>query len=314
MARFWRRKKKADQNQRRRPLELGAPLGKTLEFLPPEGVVLKLNVASLGSRLGAYLLDGLILNVVFAILVYSLVFAFDWSMQAFSALVTLLYLLFGVPYYVISELLMNGRTLGKKIVGIRVVSRSGKGLTTHAITVRNLMKQAELSIPFGIMFEGNGVTTPLACLWLCFVAFVPWRSKINQRLGDLAADTAVVEQPRAVLLPDLATDKSSVALDHFTFTTAQLDLYGAYELQVLEGLLQASKRLEAQGRSDPAHITNLHQVAEKIRAKINYSDQVLTGDERAFLQAFYTAQRGYLEQKKLFGEERADKFHSEKVD
>ena len=59
---------------------------------------------------------------------------------------------------------------------------------------------------------------------------------------------------------------------------------------------------------------NLKAVGKRIRNKIEYSYPVDPRDEEAFLKAFYRAQRAYLEQKKLFGEARADKFYGDQRD
>jgi len=53
---------------------------------------------------------------------------------------------------------------------------------------------------------------------------------------------------------------------------------------------------------------------KQIRRKIDYADVVKTPENLDFLRAFYNAQRGYLEQRQLFGDKRADKKHNEEKD
>ena len=49
-------------------------------------------------------------------------------------------------------------------------------------------------------------------------------------------------------------------------------------------------------------------VAEQIAKKIRYGDRIPHGKERAFLLAFYAAQRARLEQRRLLGRRKADKY------
>ena len=56
---------------------------------------------------------------------------------------------------------------------------------------------------------------------------------------------------------------------------------------------------------------NLSIIFDRISAKIGYSERVRKSEREAFLRAFYVAQRAHLEQRRLFGDVRADKFHRE---
>ena len=97
-----------------------------------------------------------------------------------------------------------------------------------------------------------------------------------------------------VLLEDLS---SARAREELAFTDPQLDVYGVYELQVLEDVLR--------GRGRAGHADAVRTVAEKVREKIGWSGPPVS-DER-FLEAFYAALRGRLERRLLFGKRRADK-------
>lgn len=127
----------------------------------------------------------------------------------------------------------------------------------------------------------------------------------RQRLGDIIAGTLVVENPRSVLLPDLAVDTSSIqaAKAKFDFLPAHLEIYGNYELQTLEDLL----RDPAKRPSDQ----DVVKIAQTIISKISYRHPLESGEELAFLNAFYIAQREHLETLRLFGTRRENKFHRE---
>jgi uncharacterized RDD family membrane protein YckC len=86
---------------------------------------------------------------------------------AFSAL--------GLTYYIVSEGL-TGMTVGKRIVGIRVVAEQGEHLSLGAAVIRNLLRPVD-SLFFFLVGALFALTSPR-----------------RQRLGDRAAGTVVVRQ------------------------------------------------------------------------------------------------------------------------
>ena len=282
---------------------------RALVLVPPEGVPVSLALPSLGTRVAAQVIDLVLTLLATGLLVTALVLSGAAALEAESAVLALIALLVGTPLYMACELLMNGRTPGKRLTGIRVVSLDGTGLSVHQIVVRNLLKEVEIFLP---LLAAGRMTAGLAALaWILVVVAVPVRSRARQRIGDLAAGTVVVAQPDARLLPDLAAAPAHAGAregERFPFTSAQLELYGAYELQVLERLLRERTRDDARGSAPPDQAA-LAQVSASIRGKIGYGDAVPAEEAEAFLLAFYRAQRAFLEQKRLFGEARRDKFH-----
>ena len=87
----------------------------------------------------------------------------------------LLLLALGLGYYIVCES-ASGATLGKRLVGIRVVGEDGDPLTFGAAVVRNLVRVVD-------------------ALFFYFVGFISAiLSKRGQRLGDRAAHTIVVRR------------------------------------------------------------------------------------------------------------------------
>ena len=84
-------------------------------------------------------------------------------------------LLLGIGYYVFCES-ASGATLGKRIVGIRVVDEDGEHITFGAAVVRNLLRIVD-----GLFFYVVGALFALT-------------SARGQRLGDRAAHTVVVRR------------------------------------------------------------------------------------------------------------------------
>lgn len=186
-----------------------------------EGVDVDLVIAGFGSRFLAGMIDGLVFIVV--ILASAAIAGFAGVLgPAYLAVVS-----FGVlfAYPVIAEVLGNGRTLGKLLVGLRVVTEDGGpvGFTTSAI--RNALRLVDI-LP-GLYTVG---------------AFAAVFTRRSQRLGDLAAGTLVVRDrlaaaprsagfsqapmsaPMAQLPPDAATwDVSAVTAEELAAVRSFLD-------------------------------------------------------------------------------------------
>ncbi|MEE2525673.1 RDD family protein [Hyphobacterium sp. HN65] len=274
---------------------------------PPEGVPIRFEIASLMARMGAQIAD-ILLTVLAALAITFFIGLMPFPLVDFftGVLFALLLLAIRAPYYILSELFWNGQTLGKKMTGLRVLSADGRGLTTHGVVARNMMKEAEVFLPGTMLLAAGGlgaIWTLVLLVWIAILLIVPLTNRKRQRLGDILANTYVVRQPKIVLLPDLS---ASTQADEFSFTPAQLDHYGRFELQTLETLLRANP-LDKPVKAEMGK--TITEVAAQIAKKIGFDETIPEGRALAFLHAFYTAQRAFLEQKQLFGEVRADKHH-----
>jgi len=93
--------------------------------------------------------------------------------------------------------------------------------------------------------------------------------------------------------PASHSGRSEVSGAQFRFGEAELAVYGEYELQVLERVLRDNSR------------ENMVAVTETICRKVGWEPG--RGDERAFLEAYYTQLRARLEKGMRFGKRKADK-------
>ena len=152
----------------------------------------------------------------------------------------------------------------------------------------------------------------ISLAWVSAVVAVPLINRRSQRLGDIIAGTFVIHLPKPILLKDLAlaSNTNREVTSKFTFLAHQLDHYGAFELQTLEDLLRADAAVynaaTAMRRKD-----TIDAVVKQIRKKIDFADKVQPSENLEFLQAFYNAQRAFLEQRQLFGDKRANKKHKD---
>ncbi len=279
---------------------------RVMQFIPPEGVPISFAIASIGARLGAQILDIIFTTLLFIIIALAVIFTGVLPFSAMTVLITLMGFLLRTPYYVLSELIWNGRTLGKRITGIRVINVDGRRLTPHQVTARNLMKEVEIFAPMGLLGtigEQSGLEGGLTAAWLLVVVIVPLANRRRQRIGDMIAGTLVVDNPRSVLLSDLALSSPAKASSQpaFEFLPEHLDIYGKYELQTLEDVLRDTTK--------KPNTEEIIKIVRTITRRIRYEDPVKPGQEMLFLNDFYRAQREHLESLKLFGKARENKYH-----
>lgn len=266
--------------------------------MTPEGIDLSLSIADTGQRFGAFILDFLFMILVLSLLtVFSLIFLIGGGGASALVIWLLGWFLIRNFYFIMMEIGPRAATLGKRMLGIRVVARDGGRLTADAVIARNLMREVEFYLPLSFLManaaEGTGdaLATLFGLGWTCIFLFFPFFNRDRLRVGDLLAGTWVVRTPKRKLGIDLIGRNAGEPA--INFTDEQLDVYGAFELQTLEQVLRAGQR-EA-----------IASVADTIRAKINAWNNV---PDAAFLNAYYEALRIRLERKLLFGKRRLDKF------
>ena len=148
-----------------------------LEILTPERAVLTYRLAGVGSRALAQLLDILILVGTMLLLGFGLSFLAFVDAAISTGLFMFLLFLLPILYFVLSEGLGNGQTIGKRTLGIRVRMADGTPVGLEGAILRNLLRPADL-LP-GPYLVG------LASIFL---------SARAQRLGDHVAGTVVVTE------------------------------------------------------------------------------------------------------------------------
>ncbi|MBI3395564.1 MAG: RDD family protein [Spirochaetia bacterium] len=177
------------------------------EVSVPEYVVFRFRTAGPAARFLAVLVDHLAILaliamslVLFGILSITAIFV---GKDASGVAVFILFIMFFLIYwfyFFVFEWLNRGRTPGKMLLGLRVVSEDGTSLDVIQVMIRNLLRVADM---FPFVFVG----------WLFFLpsygtGFVALLSGPGfRRLGDLAAGTLVVrEGDQRLELPEPVLD------------------------------------------------------------------------------------------------------------
>jgi uncharacterized RDD family membrane protein YckC len=229
-------------------------------IVTPEAVVLDVDTAGLGSRFAAAMLDLLVYGAVaFVLLISGLVLA---GIAGVGIVLIAVGAFLPVAYGAIFEGLWNGRTPGKKANKLRVVQTSGQPITWKHAVIRNLFRLIDNVVgPFFVVV-----------------------TKRSQRLGDLAAATMVVREPRGAAPQPFAvgSDPLQDALARRIDATG----IGAREYGMLRDFLRRRDHLGEAVRSSVAR-----QLAEVVRARVPLPpdepipDELLIGAAVAAVQA-----------------------------
>ncbi len=295
--------------------------GRERIMVTPEGIALPLVLASRGARLGALILDLLFVFLLMLATTIALAsiaggtFALSIEQTGGPAKQALEFLavlwiatmfLFRNAYFLFFELGPRGATPGKRITGIRIAARDGGRLSAEMVIARNLLRDIELFLPLVFLASASdggdmGAAGMAALAWFLIFAFFPFFNNDRLRAGDLIAGSWVVEAPKrkleaAMSAPTAARagEAAEGAAPTLRFTEAELAIYGEYELQTLERVLREN------------HPEALREVHEAICRKI--ARQGGAGEERLFLDAYYTQLRARLEAGMRMGKRKADKF------
>ena len=181
------------------------------------------NVAGIGERILAYLIDSFILFAYWILAIFF--FAAldidtkdDWEIISFIMII-------GLPtflYHVLFETFWDGRTLGKAAMKLRVVKLDGSKPGFGSYFVRWILRIVDISLVSGsiavvtILMGGKG-----------------------QRLGDLAAGTTVISEKKKTRLSD--TLLVDIPLDYIP-TYPQVTVFTDKDMQRIKTVFTDAKR------------------------------------------------------------------------
>lgn len=204
---------------------------RTLSVQTPESIAFSYELAGLGSRFLAVTIDLVIQIAILAVIFWGLMLlaiqkapfrhvtpaSEKWADSVAMALIIAIVFLVFFGYFILFETFWNGRTPGKKLMGLRVVRDGGYPIDFTSAAIRNLIRVGEATLGFYAISALASIASPE-----------------NKRLGDMAAGTIVVrdspvaslntllsksqEAPRTSML----TEKEHAIVDQFVARRASL--------------------------------------------------------------------------------------------
>ena len=151
-----------------------------VEIRTPEGIIFPLRLASPVLRGVAFAVDFFCILTIQKCCSILIMFLCVISEDIAFAVSVLLYFSVSILYGIILEFSWNGRTVGKKLLGLRVVDADGLKLRPAQLIIRNLLRAVDVLPGFYMV---GGLTSIL--------------SPGYQRLGDIAGRTFVVREKHA---------------------------------------------------------------------------------------------------------------------
>jgi hypothetical protein len=171
-------------------------------------------------------------------------------------LVALFIVSFG--YAMVLEWFWSGQTLGKRVLGLRVMDVRGLRLQPYQIIIRNLLRAVD-SLPAAYLLGG------LTCLF----------NRHSQRLGDLAANTIVIRE-RRVVEPDLDVILEKVhynSLRDYPHLVARLRQQAAPE----EAELALQSLMRRDDLTLEARVALFEELGAHFRQKVTFPQEALEG-------------------------------------
>jgi len=233
--------------------------------LTPEHVPIRLTPAGPGARFFALLVDFFIIMSVSSLI--SLMFGF------LSGLRMVLVFLISWGYHVYFEVRHQGRSPGKKLCRLRVVDSRGLPVTFQQSFVRNVVRVIDAAP----LFYGAG-------------ALVSLLDRHSRRLGDIVADTLVIEErPASDPTAALSGGRRFNSLQAPRVLRRLRRQVGLEEREFLLTLCLRAESLDARARFDL-----MEEVGGYYRRTLDVDDPNLSGENlvRGILAVLYTDRSG----------------------
>lgn len=228
-------------------------MDRSLDVRTPESIAFSYELAGLGSRFLALVVDQMIQLLVLAAIFFGLVMAaarlpavhgetpasrqLGESLGIALLVIIVFAVLFG--YFIVFEAVWNGQTPGKKLLGLRVVRDQGYPIDFGASLIRNLIRVGEWILGYYVLAAISALLSPE-----------------NKRLGDIAAGTIVVRDAR--LAPTAAFARANAEPVY-----APTSYLSGEERALIKRFLERRDSLSESRRRDLAE-----QLAARIRSRV----------------------------------------------
>jgi uncharacterized RDD family membrane protein YckC len=226
---------------------------KTIEINTAQNVTIQYELASFGNRAAAFFIDLIVLFGLISCL--NIFFLQLGSSTVFMYLILLPVMLF---YTLFSEILLDGQTIGKKAMGIKVVKLNGDPATAFDYLIRWAFRFLDIWVSAGSI-----------------AAMLISSSTYNQRLGCLLSGTTVIKKSstRTFTLKDILSIQSIQNHIPSFPTVVQLS---EQDMLFVKKVLERNKRYK-----NESHRELLEKLADKIADIIGVNVQ---RDKEKFLK------------------------------
>lgn len=223
----------------------------TVKITTTQNIELEYDLASLGERVVGYIVDALIVT---AYLIIILVVFMGVNLINSDGLIMFLFMFPIFFYHLLSEILMNGQSVGKKVMNIKVISLDGHQPSLGQYLIRWLFRLVDFTVTNGI------------CALICVAV-----SEKKQRVGDIVAGTTVIKTvPRTALHQTIYTP---VQHSEYTVSFPEVARLADKDIQLIKEVIISVNK--------SGNTTLAMQAAEKIKETLGIQS---TMEPMQFLQ------------------------------
>jgi uncharacterized RDD family membrane protein YckC len=226
----------------------------TISITTSQNIELEYELGSIGDRVVGRIID-LVINVAYVVIVILFLSYAGNGLQGAGTVVVFLLFLPVVFYDLVSEIVLNGQSVGKKVMGIKVISLSGDQPTISQYLIRWLFRVIDFSILGGLVA-------------LILVAV----TEKKQRLGDLIAGTVLIKlNPRTSLSHTMYEPVSTV---EYKVTYPEASYLNDNDIQLVKEVILTVRRT--------GNTMLALQAQQKIEQVLHIESK--SADPRSFLQ------------------------------
>ncbi|MEO9964807.1 MAG: RDD family protein [Reichenbachiella sp.] len=237
----------------------------SIEINTTQNVRINYEVAQLGDRILAFIIDFLIILAAF---ILTSILAAIFSSVGGDMLFFLVAMPIFIFYNLASEIILNGRTIGKRSMSLKVVKTNGKEPKNSDYFLRWVFRMIDIYLSLG-------------SIAIIFIA----TSKNGQRLGDLISDTTLIRiKPGGhITYNDILRNQEKAQIE-VTYQWAKN--LSDKEILLIQEVLRRNKKYNNQ-----SHEEILDELVGKVKQKLHLDFQLDVGDKKEFLR---TTVRDYI--------------------
>lgn len=151
-----------------------------------------------------------------------------------------------ILYHPVSEALMNGQSVGKKLMGLQVVHENGGKPGISQYIIRWLIRTSDYTVliiiiyaPYISIYGMQFFTALGGSLALLLIDIILVNSKKNQRLGDLLAHTIVINNKQKSTIDDTIFQHVE---DNYTPSFPQVMRLSDRDINALKSILDSARK------------------------------------------------------------------------
>lgn len=222
----------------------------TIRIATNFNIDLEFTAAPFHRRLFAWVLDIIVL-IFYIYIAIKILESFDGAYSSYDReamwVLMMLLMLPILTYHLLSEVLMNGQSVGKRIMGLRVISENGSKPSISQYIIRWLIRTSDYMVVIILLYAPSGFGGSTSFMWQVAAAFcllvtdiiLVNASQKNQRLGDMLAHTLLIRTKEKADIQDTIFLQVH---DNYTPSFPEVMQLSDRDINALKGILDASRK------------------------------------------------------------------------